>query len=351
MSGSISSCNLSFSDGEIRTILLTYGLTGVVSVFICLFAVVLVLFFKLYQKFMYRLATYQVLSALFFGTARSLQLMSYNDREFEFHSPVYNKLCITVAFITISSSWMKLAFTMWVTVHVFVYSVWFKSMERLEKICILSSVLIGPIIGAIPIFTDSYGRAGPWCWIKNHRNPCNRSTYLEGEFQQFCVWYGPAFIVLVLASLLVLGTLLVLICRIHFKKCLNLKKDESLPLLNTLLSNYKRVLHLALPLLAYPLIFCLLIVIPLLNRLYEAVSKKSNYLLFLATAFCIPAMSCAAGIALIIHILISKCSEWRRLTTNLVQQQEVKEVSTAATTSTVLPRESELDSAGFVIIN
>ena len=161
MSGSISPCNLSFSDGEIRTILLTYGLTGVVSVFICLFAVVLVLFFKLYQKFMYRLATYQVLSALFFGTARSLQLMSYNDGEFEFHSPVYNKLCITVAFITISSSWMKLAFTMWVTVHVFVYSVWFKSMERWEKICILSSVLIGPIIGAIPIFTDSYGRAGP----------------------------------------------------------------------------------------------------------------------------------------------------------------------------------------------
>ena len=351
MSGSIPHCNLSFSDDEIRTILLTYGLTGVVSVFICLFAIVLVLFSKLYQKFVYRLATYQVISALFFGIARSLQLMSYNDGEFEFHSPVYNKLCITVAFITVSSSWIKLAFTMWVTVHIFVYSVWYKSVERFEKICILSSVLIGPIIGSIPIFTQSYGRAGPWCWIKNHRNPCNRSTFLEGEFQQFLVWYGPAFIVLVLASLLVLGTLHVLICRIYFKRCLNLNRDESMPLLNTLLSNYKRVLHLALPLLAYPLIFCGLIIIPILNRLYEAVSKKSNYPLFLASAFCIPAMSCAAGIALIVHILIPKCSERRRLTTNLVQQQEVKEISTGTTTRTVLPRESEVNSDGFVVIN
>ena len=349
MSGSNSTCNLPFSDDEIRTILLTYGLTGVVSVFICLFAIILVLYFKLYQKFVHRLATYQVISALFFGIARSLQLMSVNDGEFEFHSPVYNKMCITVAFITISSSWMKLAFTMWVTVHIFVYSVWFKSMERLEKYCILPSVLIGPIIGAIPLITQSYGRAGPWCWIKNHRNPCNRSTFLEGEFQQFYVWYGPALIVLVLASLLVLGTLFVLICRIYFKRCLNLMNDESLPLLNTLSNRYRMVLQFVLPLLAYPIIFCVLIIIPLSNRLYEAVSKKSNYPLFLASAFCIPAMSCAAGIALIVHILIPKCSEWRRLATNLVQQQEVNNVSTADTTRTVLLRESEVD--GFIIIN
>ena len=100
---------------------------------------------------------------------------------------------------------------------------------------------------------------------------------------------------------------------------------------------------LSLPLLAQPIIFCILIIIPLSNRLYEAVSKKSNYPLFLASAFCIPAMSCAAGIALIVHILIPKCSEWRRLTTNLVQKQEVNNVSTATTTQTILLRESEVD--------
>ena len=60
-------------------------------------------------------------------------------------------------------------------------------------------------------------------------------------------------------------------------------------------------------------------------------------------------MSCAAGIALIVHILIPKCSEWRRLTTNLVQHQEVNNVSTATTTQTILLRESEVDD--FVIIN
>ena len=108
------------------------------------------------------------------------------------------------------------------------------------------------------------------------------------------------------------------------------------------------VLQFVLPLLAYPIIFCcILIVIPLSNRLYEAVSNKFNYPLFLASAFCIPAMSCAAGIALIVHIPI--CSEWRRLATNLAQQQEVNNVSTADTTHTVLLRESEVD--GFIIIN
>ena len=131
--------------------------------------------------------------------------------------------------MTVSLSWMKLVFTVWVTIHVFVYSACLKNMEKLEVLYVLSSILIGLAIGAVPLFTDTYGQAGPWCGIENRRNSCVESEItLGGEIQQFYLWFGPAVVVLLL---LVEVMLAILICKRHFKKCLNLK--ESIPLLNT----------------------------------------------------------------------------------------------------------------------
>ena len=340
-----SSCTSPFTNDETRYVLLTYGLTGLASVFICLLAVILVLVFKLFQKVLYRLAVYQVFSALILGVIRSLQLVSLDINK-NVNSPGYNKFCISLAFMSVSLSWVKLVFTVWVTIHVFVYSVWLKNMEKLEVLYVLSSILIGLVIGTVLLFTDTYGQAGPWCWIENHRNSCAKSGItFGGEIQQFYLWFGPAVVVLLLMLLFVVVMLVILICKVHFKKCLDLK-EESIPLLSTLLNKQKEAMCLSLPLLAYPLIFCALIIIPILNRLYEAISKKSNYPLFLASAFCIPAMGCASGIALIVHILIPKCSAFKQLSTDSEQQQQVmRNISTAATTHTVLLRESDFENS------
>ena len=340
------SCTSPLTNEETRHVLLTYGLTGLVSVFVCLLAVILAFVFKLFQKFLYRLAVYQVVSALILGIIRSLQLVSLDNNK-NVNSPDYDKFCISIAFMTVSLSWMKLVFTVWVTIHVFVYSVWLKNMKKLEVLYVLSSILIGLSIGAVPLFTDTYGQAGPWCWIENRRNSCAEfEIRFDGEIQQIYLWFGPAVVVLLLMLLLVVVMLIILICKVHFKKCLNLK-EESIPLLNALLNRQKEAMCLSLPLLAYPLIFCALIIIPISNRLYEAVSKKSSYPLFLASAFCIPAMSCAAGIALIVHIIFPKCSAFKQLSTDLEQQQQVmrsRNVSTA-TTHTVLLRESDFENS------
>ena len=273
---------------------------------VCLVGIILVFCLKLHKIFVYRLAMYQVISALFFGLTRCLQLISLKDLD----ETGDMGACKTVAYLVVCSSWIKLVLTMWVTVHLFVFTVFLKNLKRLEPCYVGSAVVLGPVIAAIPLITNSYGHAGPWCWIEGHKNQCHLSKrFATGEIQQLSVWYGPAFIVLLINSLLVITTVIVSIVRLNFK----VWSEERQPLTISLslnsqnaINRQKQALYLLLPLLAYPIIFCILITIPLFNRVYEIIETRPNYVLFMASAVSIPSMALAAGIALVAHIAFMK---------------------------------------------
>ena len=277
------SANLSYEQNV--GLLVTMASTGGAAIIVCTTAAILVLIKKLYKQLVYRLALYQAISSLLYAIVEVLQMLFLNYHK---NPDAYHPLCSIVAFLALTTMWMKLCFTAWVAFHLFCYAVWYKNMKKLECLYIVTSLVMPVVISIIPFTTDSYGLLGSWCSVTNEG--CNGPDIIE----QFLLWYVPAFILLSTESVLMVVMIAILGCRVY-------KKNVS--------TSTVKVLKQMLPLSAYPITFFVLIILPFINRAYVENTQRSNYGLLVAAAFCMPAYSLAAGIALILHVVtISNCN-------------------------------------------
>ena len=272
-----SGCNTSLDKDQLDGALAIMSSTGGASVLVCTFAVALVVAFKLYKQFAYRLALYQVLAAMLFGAASCFEVLFIN---YEKNPQIYTRLCRIVASLFFSLEWVKLMF------------------KKLEIVYVVSSTAVPVAVASIPFLTHSYGRAGAWCWIQDWKDNCPSDIFQVGNVETFALWYGPAFFVLLLDSMamVVMGT--VLTCRAHRNKAHE-------PLLSSNRA-HKSALNQMLPLLAYPIIFFTFIVTMFAYRLYSAKPHPPNYFLLKATAVLSPGAGLVAGCVLVLHIVIAK---------------------------------------------
>ena len=337
-------CNDSLDNAELDAALLIMSSTGGASVVVCSVAVALVVVFKLYKQFAYRLALYQVLAALVFGAVCSLEAIFIN---YDKDPAIYSRVCQVVASLFFNLEWVKLMFTTCVTFHLFCFAVFYKNYKKLELVYITCSTLIPTIMASIPYITHSYGRSGAWCWIQDWNKNCPSDIFEAGNVETFALWYGPAFFILLLDSIamVVMGT--VLTCRAHSDKAHEL-------LLSTSTNKaHKNALNQMLPLLAYPIIFFVFIVAMFAYRLYSAQPHPPNYFLLKATAMLSPGVGLAAGCVLILHIAIAKCkmrvASQRKLNGGTVEANEdfvtykPEPAHTRSTTHYSQLRESEVD--------
>ena len=358
MNNTTTSCATLFSDSQNRSIVIIYGSVGALAVIICVFGLFLAFSLKLYRKFVYRLAIYQVTAALFIGFARSMQLplMAVNSEEAD------HKVCVALAYIIVSIDWIKLVFTLWIIAHLFTYAVFLKSLEKLEKPLVVLGLIVGPSIASVPLATHAYGRAGAWCWITNRDQSCPSEGFSTGEIEQFAIWFVPAIAILLINS--IIGTITVatmgyrICCTEDVRKVQTDIDNEERTALVEDKKTQRNALIMLLPLIAYPFIYCILIITPLVNRFYQLAAHQSNFELFLASAAFIPSFSLSAGIAFLIHIAVvermtllkficaCKCTKQLKLNADgNIEKIEVPRhtISTAGSTQYVIIRESELD--------
>ena len=95
-----------------------FAATNGISVLVCLLAAILVLRLKLYKRLVYRLALYQVLSALAMATVQTLQVVFIN---YDKSPTIYHRICTTIGALLVCTEWMKLLFTMWVICHLLLF--------------------------------------------------------------------------------------------------------------------------------------------------------------------------------------------------------------------------------------
>ena len=303
--------NCSVNNSTDVKVLVAMAATGLVAIVVCALGALLVTALKLYKVFTYRLALYQVLSGMASGAVCVLNaafVNYYSDPE------VYHPLCLVVAFLLQYSMWMKLLFTLWTTVHLFVFSMCFKNLKTLEPFYIGSALAFPALVSIVPFTTGSYGLAGQWCWIVSLRENC---AVVSGTVEQFVLWFIPSSAVLTMESVAVAVMGLVLACRVH-KARRNEVVDES----------YVNALKQMLPLIAYPITWCALSVPTVADRLYQTIHGRSNSGLVMANAILTPGWNAAAGLALIVHIGVlmlhrnrgrySCCRGYRRLETDTV---------------------------------
>ena len=196
---------------EYRELLLVLSIGGMVGSLVCLLPLILVWRFKLYKHFTHRLASYQVLSSLFFSVICALEIVFlnyYKNRE------VYKPLCEAVGFLFEYAVWLKLLlFMMWLTLHLFCFTIFHKNSKKQEVWIIICLMLLPFLYIWVPFVNGMYGLAGAWCWIKNRNDSCGGDKLIVGEIEQYALLYAPLFSILSVATVLLGMVMLFIVCR------------------------------------------------------------------------------------------------------------------------------------------
>ena len=336
-------CNQTYTTTQTNTILAVAGCNGVVSFCTCVVAVSLVFCLRLHKLLTYRLAMYQVLSGMLFSFTLVLFFSSMN---YDSDSLPDTVVCKVQAFLTEYSMWMKLLFTISLVFHLFCLAVFLKNMKNLEIWYVLFSTLFPLLVSWIPFIHNSYGVAGAWCWIRDWTGDCATHHYLEGIIEQFTLWYGPLFVSLTISIIATIIIVIVLLWRV----C-NAQPIKE-PLLETdLKPKHKEALKELLPLLVYPAIFYCISLLPLVHRIYDAVTPYMSFKLSLAHAITISTMGLFSSSVLILHVIIVKMyhrtapTDRPNQSTNSVHVGTLKGTTctTNCSTAFLVPAESEAD--------
>ena len=282
-------------------ILIIMASVGLWSFCICGLAMGLVFYLRLHKHFVYRLALYQVISSMLISVNDmiSITLSSYVLKQDETFHYV---LCLITGFLLTYFIWLKLIFTITLTMHLFLLAICLKDLKHFEIQSVLFSVLFPLLFVWVPFTTNDYGPAGGWCWIKDQNSDCSHNK--DGEIEQYTIYYGPSYLGLTFTIFAAVTVLFVLLWRVCCQQCgRNNRSYETEPLLAQRNIKHKKALIEVIPLLSYPAIFFFFNTFAMAHRIFNALSKYSSYELTLTHAFVNALWGTLSSFALLIHIL------------------------------------------------
>ena len=278
--------------------------------------------FKLYRYLSHRLATYQVLAALFFGCVCALEMIFINYSK---NPSLYQSLCAGAGFLLEYAVWVKLMFMFCLTFHLFSFAVFHADLIHFEIPYVIVSIG-GPLLFCwVPFIHSVYGQAGAWCWIQNWKGDCADNKLPDGEIEEYSLLYGPAFVGLSLSAVAVFVIVVVLLYRAYCNDSRTKMNEEYIPLLTL---QRKKALREILPLVAYPILFIIFFMPSFVNRIRGAVLKDTSLASFMWSAVTTPMLSFFAGLTLILHIAILECQKRFRNQTSAENQQPTTQVNT-----------------------
>eukprot|EP00731_Ephydatia_muelleri_P013146 Em0007g456a len=266
-----------------------------VSVLVCLLAAILLCCLKLYKKIVYRLALYQVLSALAMasvGAAMGVVFINYDE------SPtIYGRVCTAIGFLEVYTEWTKLLFTMWVTFHLFCFAVLHKNLKKLEVLYVVTSLLVPALIAIVPLVTHSYGlnSDGDVCYIY-----ANTSVAF---IERLALWDGPAMLILIAAS----TAMVVMVTKLTIQVC---RRSKYEPITDG--DQFTKALKQVLPLAAYPILFFIFEIPVFIFHVYTTQHSTPNEKMYIAYVVCFALWSASSGATVIIHMSVVRICGRRR---------------------------------------
>ena len=267
------------SDSLLFNELVFYLLVSVVSAVTCLVPVVLVCVLKLHKTLVYRLALYQVLSALEFSILwiASATLQFWLLQIFGSCSEGVILTGIVFGALLLGSMLIKLMFTVWIVIHLFALAVFHKNLQKLEPLYVASSLLIPLIVTAVLLAVGLV--------TEPHH-------LISSSIQD--IMYTITFAVLTLMSLPLLVVMLTVLC---YRAC----RRRSF-VVSEYDKQHKKALCEMLPLILYPILF-LLLTIPIFgfsvrDLIYSGLSASFVF------TICAPIWSLSTSLFFIIHLCV-----------------------------------------------
>ena len=249
--------------------------SAAISFISCLFVIGLIILFKKYRFFAQRLILYLSVTALVYSLAAAL-----TKTDFMTINSLTEDYCKWIGFISQYTQWSLLLAVAIITFDIMLRVISKTSTQPLEFSYIVIIAFFPATFNWIPFLWDLYGPSGSWCWIKtdtpNNDNNCVKNK--KGIILQFSMWYGPLF--LILAAILVIYIFIIPILRYQRQKMNTYDLKE--------IRAFKKMRQEVLVLLWYPLIYMLINLFPLVNRLVYATTNKTIFVLLILHAIISP---------------------------------------------------------------
>ena len=293
-----------FSQEQLDQITAAVVTGSALAIIACALAVILIIILKLYRKFLNRLVLYLMVAAGGYSVAFLLAItpVHHSNGEVQVREGL-DGLCTAFGFFTQMTEWIFQGTMAWVVVYLTLMAVFkYQADKPKHEVSGLIIILLFPfIINWIPFINDMYGLSGIWCWIKLTNGDCH-SGYTLGLVYHFTLLYGPLAIFL-FSSCVAFFAIVITLC----KERVASGKERAETFIK---EAHRQALKEALPLLAYPLIYNILFIIMVANRVYHAITTSKNedpnFPLFLAHAIVEPLRVLLAALAFLLHPNIIK---------------------------------------------
>ena len=295
-----SSCDIVVSVPLLRVI----SATNAASAVVCLLASAMVFCLKLYKIGVYRLALYQISASLAFSIVQVSQIafVHYNNGNDALQSRVR---CDRFP-IPVHMQWAKLVLTIWLTAHLFCFSVFQNNLRRLEVAYVATSLIVpAGFAGVALCIRRSYGLGEFGCWISvTCRN--ENSSFHRIFVESLALWDGPAAFILLIASVAMVVMTMKLAVNIHRRRrYARMSSDDQ----------FWKALKLLLPLAAFPVLFYAFVIPQLAFHIYQFEFQatyyqlpKGNDSLYIATSASFSVWSFVSGLTLIVHVCVARLS-------------------------------------------
>ena len=167
----------------------------------------------------------------------------------------------------------------------------------------------------IPFINHSYGKAGPlWCWISNvHQVEGVCEFIVFGQTLQLVLWYIPLYVIL---SIMIIVYIAIFVKFCFYRKQW-VKFDQDVD------NQRKQALKYTVSLLAYPVIYFLINIFPLINRIFGLFHPTTpSPVLWLLTGITYPQQGTAIAIVILLSVrkklnftnMKAAVNEWRQKT-------------------------------------
>ena len=253
--------------------------SAMVSALCCIFVICLIFLLKKHYFFIQRLILYHCLATLlrsFSTMLRFHRLSAYPNS-----SSATNTLCVISGFTNQVTSWFLMVDYSVITFTLLMTAVFHKNVARLERLYVVLIFVLPLTFNWIPFIGNSYGRDGPWCWIRN-LNYDDCTDFQLGIVLRNVLLSVPLYIVVIG----LIATYIFIIIYLVYQRCCKRGGDAH----NSATEQLKhRLDEQVWPLLFYPIGVVLLNIVPLINRIYISVNVDNpSYALWIIGAILSP---------------------------------------------------------------
>jgi len=251
-----------FSDKIYSIIPAVTAVVGFFSLLASLFTIFVIILFKQHKIFNQRLILYLAITTAMFSVCVVIQRVDYQQETGKF----YTGFCVFSGFLNQVSSWMILSAVTCITLSLIIRAFFQRDPESLDKLSVLLIFVFPFTFNWIPFIREAYGKSGAWCWIRS-LDKCMEEVFLFGKTLQLVLWYIPLYLVILVQIVLFV---LVTVKLFRYKKYSTI--GEYVPYNR---KDQQELIKEAMPMLSYPVIYFIVNIFPLVNRIYGYINPTS----------------------------------------------------------------------------